>query len=206
MSFNFIMKYNMKNLIMIFSILFINTFAKGTEVDSKLLKCLVCRSTVKEIEAELAKIDPSREIEIGNYRLDAQGNIIHKKVPLAQSEVHISEILDNVCEKMSDYVRATYKSNGQLTILNLIDPSGGMNPEISKVDVIQDEDLNKSLKYYCEEIVEEFEDSIIPLLVRKENNIKEQLCVNTANLCNSADFSQDDEEGGESDNNEHYEL
>lgn len=41
---------------------------------------VVCRSTVKEIEEELAKIDPSREIEIGNYRLDAQGNAIHKKV------------------------------------------------------------------------------------------------------------------------------
>lgn len=35
---------------------------------------------MKEIEGELAKIDPAREIEIGNYRLDAQGNIIHKKV------------------------------------------------------------------------------------------------------------------------------
>lgn len=35
---------------------------------------------MKEIEGELAKIDPTREIEIGNYRLDAQGNIIHKKV------------------------------------------------------------------------------------------------------------------------------
>lgn len=49
---------------------------------------------------------------------------------------------------MSDYVRATYKSNGELTILNLISPSGAMNPEMSKVDIIQDDDLNKSLKYY----------------------------------------------------------
>lgn len=56
--------------------------------------------------------------------------------------------MDNICEKMSDYVRATYKSNGELTILNLISPSGAMNPEMSKVDIIQDDDLNKSLKYY----------------------------------------------------------
>lgn len=60
----------------------------------------------------------------------------------------MSDILDNICEKMSDYVRATYKSNGQLTILNLMGPSGGMNPEMAKVDIIQDNDLNKSLKYY----------------------------------------------------------
>lgn len=70
------------------------------------------------------------------------------KVPLARSEVHISDVLDGICEKMSDYVRATYKSNGRLTILNLVTPSGGMNPEMSKVDIIQDGDLNKSLKFY----------------------------------------------------------
>lgn len=118
----------MKIIIVIFSLLFTNCLIKAAEIDNKLLKCLICRSTIKEIEEELAKIDPSRQIEIGNYRLDAQGNVVHKKIPLAQSEVHISDILDNICEKMSDYVRATYKSNGQLTILNLLSPSGGMNP------------------------------------------------------------------------------
>ncbi|KOC67519.1 Protein canopy like protein 2 [Habropoda laboriosa] len=198
----------MNSIIIIFSLLFINTFVKSTKIDSKFLKCLVCRSTVKEIEGELTKIDPSIEIEIGNYRLDAQGNIIHKKVPLAQSEVHISDVLDNICEKMSDYVRATYKSNGQLTILNLMGPSGGMNPEMSKVDIIQDADLNKSLKYYCEGIVEEFEDSIISLFRRKENNIKKQLCTNAAKLCNPTDFSyEDDEDVEENDiDEEHDEL
>ncbi|KAK1135989.1 hypothetical protein K0M31_000558 [Melipona bicolor] len=165
------------------------------------------KSTIKEIEEELAKIDPSRQIEVGNYRLDAQGNVIHKKIPLAQSEVHISDILDNICEKMSDYVRATYKSNGQLTILNLLSPSGGMNPEMSKVDIIQDNDLNKSLKYYCEGIVEEFEDSMISLFVQKENNIKEKLCMNISKLCNSTDFNENNEKIDESDiNEEHDEL
>lgn len=70
------------------------------------------------------------------------------KIPLAESEVHISDMLDNICNKMSDYVKATYKSNGQLTILNLMTPAGTMNPEMGKVDIIQDGDFNKSLKYY----------------------------------------------------------
>lgn len=74
--------------------------------------------------------------------------LFYLKIPLAQSEVHISDVLDSICDKMSDYVRATYKSNGQLTILNLMSPSGSMNPEMSKVDIIQDGDMNKSLKYY----------------------------------------------------------
>ncbi|XP_012351133.2 protein seele [Apis florea] len=199
-----LIKYNMK-ILTIFSLLFINIFVESKEIDNKLLKCLVCRSTVKEIEGELAKIDPAREIEIGNYRLDAQGNIIHKKIPLAQSEVHVSDILDNICEKMSDYVRATYKSNGELTILNLISPSGAMNPEMSKVDIIQDDDLNKSLKYYCEGIVEEFEDSIISLFIHKKNDINEQLCTNIANLCNSSNINYDNIEKNDIDE-EHDEL
>lgn len=49
---------------------------------------------------------------------------------------------------MADYVRATKKSNNQLTIFNLISPLGGMNPRMSDVDIIQDGDLNKSLEHY----------------------------------------------------------
>lgn len=198
----------MKSLLVIYPILFVNIFVRSADVDSKLLRCLVCRSTMNEIEGELAKIDPSREIEIGNYRLDAHGNVIHKKIPLSQSEVHISDVLDNICDKMADYVRATYKSNGQLTILNLMTPSGTMNPEMSKVDIVQDGDFNKSLKYYCEGIVEEFEDSIISLFIQKGDNIKKQLCTDTAKLCNPMDFNpENDEDTEESDEGEdHDEL
>ncbi|XP_029031844.1 protein seele isoform X1 [Osmia bicornis bicornis] len=184
----------MKTLIVAYFILFVNVFVEPTKVDNKLLKCLVCRSTITEFERELAKIDPSIEIEVGNYRLDAEGNAIHKKIPLAESEVHMSDMLDNICNKMSDYVKATYKSNGQLTILNLMTPAGTMNPEMGKVDIIQDGDFNKSLKYYCEGVVEEFEDSIISLFTHKENNIKRQLCTNIAKLCNPTDFSHEDDE------------
>lgn len=49
---------------------------------------------------------------------------------------------------MDDYVRARYKRNKQLTILKITSPSGGMNPEMSAVDFIQDGDLNKSLKHF----------------------------------------------------------
>lgn len=48
---------------------------------------------------------------------------------------------------MDDYVRATYKSNGKLTLLKLITDSG-MNPLLGEVDIIQDGDLNKSLEFF----------------------------------------------------------
>lgn len=49
---------------------------------------------------------------------------------------------------MDDYVRATYKTSGELTLLRLIGADGQMNPDLSHVDIIQDSDLNKSLKFY----------------------------------------------------------
>lgn len=49
---------------------------------------------------------------------------------------------------MDDYAKARYKKTKQLTVLKLATESGGMNPEMSAVDFIQDGDLNKSLKHF----------------------------------------------------------
>lgn len=49
---------------------------------------------------------------------------------------------------MDDYVKARYKTNKQLTVMKLTTESGGMNPDMSSVDFIQDGDLNKSLKHF----------------------------------------------------------
>lgn len=49
---------------------------------------------------------------------------------------------------MDDYAKARYKDTKELTILKFIDDNGKMNPDISKVDFIQDGDLNKSLQHF----------------------------------------------------------
>lgn len=49
-------------------------------IDMRFVFLLVCRTTVKEVQEELAKVDPKRKIDIGNYRLDAAGNEIKKSV------------------------------------------------------------------------------------------------------------------------------
>lgn len=46
-------------------------------------------ATMKELEAEVSKTDPNKLVEVGNYRMDAQGNTIHKKVKRSkQSQDH----------------------------------------------------------------------------------------------------------------------
>lgn len=49
---------------------------------------------------------------------------------------------------MDDYARARLKSTGKLIVLKMITDQGTMNPLMSEVDFVQDEDLNKSLKHY----------------------------------------------------------
>ncbi|KAK9880585.1 hypothetical protein WA026_011825 [Henosepilachna vigintioctopunctata] len=124
-----------------------------TYVDSKIdvdeLKCLVCEASIKELEGVLKSVDPSKKIDVGGYHLDKEGNYRSSKtISIAESETYLSEVMDTICDKMENYVRATSKSNGTLTLLNLLDSAGNMNFQMSEVDIIQDDDLNKSLPFY----------------------------------------------------------
>ena len=65
----------------------------------------------------------------------------------------MSEVLENVCTNFDDYVQATYKSNGQPLIFRIMTRQGTMNPLMSQVDITQDADLNKSLKYYVRKLL-----------------------------------------------------
>ncbi|XP_011301947.1 protein canopy homolog 2 [Fopius arisanus] len=172
------------------------------EIDMNLLQCLICRTTIEEMDNVMAKIDPSRSIDVGNYRLDAQGNILKKSVPMRKSEVHISEVLDNICNKLDDYVRARYKSNGRLILMPL-EIDGQMNPEIGDVDIIQDGDLNRSLKYYCQELVDEYEEPIIKGFQKGGTDVINEICTKVTNVCDDELPPEDgDEESSEADRDE----
>lgn len=54
----------------------------------------------------------------------------------------------NAGKSMDDYAKARYKESRELTILKFTTESGGMNPEMSAVDFVQDGDLNKSLEHF----------------------------------------------------------
>lgn len=51
-------------------------------------------------------------------------------------------------KKMDDYAKARYKTTRKLTVLKMIEDNGGMNPDMSLVDFVQDGDLNKSLEHF----------------------------------------------------------
>lgn len=99
------------------------------------------------MEDDVSKVDPNKRADVSGFRLDADGNAISKSVPLAKSEMFLTELMEKVCDRMEDYVRATHKKTGKFMLMKII-VDGKMNPESSNVDFIQDEDLNKSLSHY----------------------------------------------------------
>ena len=129
----------------------------------------VCKALVDEIEAAVDAVDPARKIEVGSFRLDGNGNLKPKKVkrwreccscssdvikpspfqvPYANSQLHLSEVMDKVCEGFKEYVLAHYKSTGTPTLLRLTSHDGNMNPEMGNVDITPNPELNDKLSYY----------------------------------------------------------
>ena len=58
------------------------------------------------------------------------------------------EVIETVCKGFEDYAQAKYKSSGETTIIRLMTPEGNMNPIMSQVDMVPDDDLNTKLKFY----------------------------------------------------------
>lgn len=104
----------------------------------------VCEKSINEVTSAVSKLDPNRKVEVGGHRLDKDGNFRQKEVSQTKSEMILSELIENICDRMDDYIRAFWKSNGTLTLLSMVDGLG----QFDKLDIVQDDDLNKSLKFY----------------------------------------------------------
>ena len=57
-------------------------------------------------------------------------------------------MVESVCKGFEDYAQAKYKASGEPTIIRLMTHEGNMNPLMSQVDMVPDEDLNTKLKFY----------------------------------------------------------
>ena len=57
-------------------------------------------------------------------------------------------VVETVCKGFEDYAQAKYKSSGEPTIIRIMTHEGNMNPLMSQVDMVPDEDLNTRLKFY----------------------------------------------------------
>merc|ERR1712223_961709 len=149
--------------------------AGKVKFDSKTLKCLVCRATVSEYAWAVLRVDPKKMVDTGSWRIDEKGENKRQVIPYARSQTHLMEVSENVCkENFEEYAQATWKKTGKPTIIRLQTHTGNMNPDMGKVDIVPDDDLNKSLKFHCEAIIEDAEDDFLDIFAG-EDDIEESL-------------------------------
>lgn len=136
------------------------------ETDYLEIRCLVCQQIMKQIQNAISKVNPEIKIEVGNYRLDSQNP---KTVQYRTSEGYLTELTEKICDKMDNFVKAKHRETGEILVIPLLTESGQMNTIMSEVDVIQDETLNKNLKLYCEDIIENYDELMIKHLKSNED-------------------------------------
>ncbi|KAG8443565.1 hypothetical protein GDO86_012100 [Hymenochirus boettgeri] len=131
------------------------------------LYCGACRALVEELYYEIRKIDPKKMVV----------------VPLAKSELYLTEVLENVCEKMNDYGLYVDPSTQEKSYRRFAPRD---NEGIGSVDFknfkFNPEESN-TLKYACERVVEEHEDEVISVITKEAENLTNKLCTEKTGLC-----------------------
>nr|XP_025874197.1 protein canopy homolog 2-like [Vulpes vulpes] len=101
------------------------------------------------------------------------------KVPYARSEAHLTELLEEVCDRMKEYGEQIDPSTHRKNYVRVV----GRNGESSELDlqgIRIDSDISGTLKFACESIVEEYEDELIEFFSREADNVKDKLSKETS--------------------------
>ncbi|XP_028327714.1 protein canopy-1 [Gouania willdenowi] len=150
----------------------------------KVLYCSACRAIVDELNYSISQVDPKKTINVGSFRLNPDGTMSDKKVPLARSETHLSELLESVCQKMNDY--ALYVDpDTQEKRYRRFAPRSNDRSEFPDFKNFQFDGMESSSKlvFACETLAEELEDDIISVLSQDGENVHDHLCSNISGYC-----------------------
>ncbi|KAK9539569.1 hypothetical protein VZT92_004668 [Zoarces viviparus] len=95
---------NMASWIIQMTVMVLSVFTSSSQGKrDKEIYCSACKAIVDELNYSISQVDPKKTVNVGGFRLNPDGTMKDKKVPLARSETHLSELLDGVCNSMSDY-------------------------------------------------------------------------------------------------------
>uniref|UniRef100_A0A3B3Z0I6 DUF3456 domain-containing protein n=1 Tax=Poecilia mexicana TaxID=48701 RepID=A0A3B3Z0I6_9TELE len=100
-------------------------------------------------------------------------------VPFARSETHLSELLDGVCDSMSDYALYFDPDTHHKQYRRFAPRISGSSEDFPdfKNFKFDGPEASNNLKFACETLVEELEDDIISLLGRDEGeDVQKKLC------------------------------
>jgi hypothetical protein len=124
-------------------------------------KCAVCEATVHELIEDLndSKSQPQLDLDLRG-RLDPSGKRKGKVLPYHGSDLHMLELLEKVCDRLSDYSRSV---SDDIVSLQRHNPrTEGGSVTLSNVEV--DNKVSEKFKQYCSELVGGNEDDITNLV------------------------------------------
>ncbi|KAI4887532.1 hypothetical protein NFI96_017102, partial [Prochilodus magdalenae] len=159
-------------------------FSEGAEGKrDEVLYCSACQAIADELQYSISQIDPKKTVNIGGFRLNPDGSMTEKTVPLARSETHLSELLDGVCNSMSDYALYEDPDTKEQSYKRFAPRSGdgGNFPDFKNFKFAGPEG-SESLKFACETVVEELEEDIISLFSREVAHVAQKLCSEVSEL------------------------
>lgn len=147
-----------------------------------------------EIRIAQAKVDPRKKAEVKSGRINIDGSPSGTLIEFRKSEQYLTELFEGdegICKTMDDYAKAKFKTTGKLTVLKMF-TDAGMNPLMSEVDFVQDQDLNKSLKHYCLEVLDEFDELFLDYFMAEHlpDDVVEKICFERSKVCQ---LEEDDE-------------
>ncbi|XP_033749520.1 protein canopy homolog 2-like [Pecten maximus] len=152
----------------------------------KELYCAVCRALVDEVSFSIGEVDPKKLVQVGSFRIDGKGNQMTKQVPLARSEIHLTELLEGVCERFKDYAE-TKNSAGKTSVVRTASRNG---KPISLQNISISSEKQKLIRFACDTILEDHEDDMMAAFKKytEQSEAEEKVCREIANLCSEGDL------------------
>ncbi|XP_037644413.1 protein canopy-1 isoform X1 [Sebastes umbrosus] len=160
----------------------------------KALYCSACKAIADELKYSISLVDPKKTIKVGGFRLNPDGTMKDKKVPLARSETHLSELLEGVCNSMSDYAVHVDPDTQHKQYRRFAPRSNGATGDFPEFKNFQFDgpEASNVLKFACESIVEELEDDIISLFSQDVEHVHEELCNRISDYCRDSSHTNEE--------------
>ncbi|XP_041659912.1 protein canopy-1 [Cheilinus undulatus] len=160
----------------------------------KVLYCSACKAIVDELNFSISQVDPKKIINVGGFRINPDGTMNDKKVPLARSQTHLAELLESVCESMSDYA-AYVDPDTKVKEYRRFAPRSGVStgdfPDFKNFQ-FDGPEASGALKFACETVVEDLEDDILSLFGEETDDVKDELCSRVSDYCSGSTRTKED--------------
>ncbi|KAK6179825.1 hypothetical protein SNE40_012096 [Patella caerulea] len=169
---------NLKSVLLYIASYFV--FVVDSKRADKQLYCAVCRALVDEIKWSISQVDPKKTIQVGSFRVDTNGNQAISEKPYARSETHLTELMEGICHKMDDYLQTT-DASGRTSVVRTTSRTG---KALSLKNLSTDKESKKTIKFYCESIIEDHEEDMIGLFKREFlPEIEKAICGDIVSAC-----------------------